>query len=53
MRLVFASDGDNPEQHRAYASDLQLGDYNVEILQTSDNAINLVRIRSPEVVATG
>jgi Mg2+/Co2+ transporter CorB len=30
-------------------TDLQLGDYNVEILQTSDNAINLVRIRSPEL----
>jgi Mg2+/Co2+ transporter CorB len=28
---------------------LQLGDYNVEILQTSDNAINMVRIRSPEL----
>jgi Mg2+/Co2+ transporter CorB len=30
-------------------TNLQLGDYNVEILQTSDNAINLVRIRSPEL----
>ncbi|MCP4001310.1 MAG: HlyC/CorC family transporter [Gammaproteobacteria bacterium] len=30
---------------------LQLGDYNVEILQTSDNAINLVRIRSPDPTA--
>ena len=28
---------------------LQLGDYNVEILQTSENAINLVRIRTPEM----
>jgi methylamine dehydrogenase accessory protein MauD len=27
MRLVFASDGDQPEQHQAYAADLQLGDY--------------------------
>ncbi len=25
MRLVFASDGDEPEQHAAYAADLQLG----------------------------
>jgi Mg2+/Co2+ transporter CorB len=33
-------------------ADLQLGDYNVEILQTSDNAINLVRIRSPKISAT-
>jgi Mg2+/Co2+ transporter CorB len=28
-------------------TDLLLGDYRVEILQTSDNAINLVRIKSP------
>lgn len=27
MRLVFASDGDEPDQHKAYASDLRLGDY--------------------------
>ena len=27
MRLVFASDGDEPEQHRAYARDLQLGEH--------------------------
>ena len=27
MRLVFASDGDKPEQHVAYATDLRLGDY--------------------------
>ena len=27
MRLVFASDGDQPEQHIAYARDLRLGDY--------------------------
>jgi Mg2+/Co2+ transporter CorB len=31
-------------------TDLQLGDYNVEIVQTSENVINLVRIRSPEAV---
>jgi Mg2+/Co2+ transporter CorB len=29
-------------------ADLQLGAYRVEILKTSDNAINLVRIRLPE-----
>jgi Mg2+/Co2+ transporter CorB len=28
-------------------TDLQLGDYNVEIVQTSENVINLVRIHSP------
>ena len=27
MRLVFASDGDKPEQHVAYATDLRLDDY--------------------------
>ena len=27
MRLVFASDGGEPEQHRAYANDLQLGEH--------------------------
>ena len=30
---------------------LQLGDYNVEIMQTSENVVNLVRIRSPEAAA--
>jgi Mg2+/Co2+ transporter CorB len=32
-------------------TDLQVGDYNVEIVQTSENVINLVRIRSPEADA--
>ena len=27
LRLIFASDGDRPEQHEAYARDLQLDDY--------------------------
>ena len=27
MRLVFASDGDEPEQHRAYARDLKLDEH--------------------------
>jgi len=30
---------------------LQIGDYNVEIMQTSENVVNLVRIRSPEAAA--
>jgi methylamine dehydrogenase accessory protein MauD len=31
MRLVFASDGENVEQHQAYARDLGLGDYHYVI----------------------
>ena len=34
MRLVFASDGDKPEQHVAYAADLDLGAYPYTLSQT-------------------
>ena len=34
MRLVFASDGDKPEQHIAYAGDLDLGAYPYTLSQT-------------------
>lgn len=39
------------EEIPATGTDLQVGDYNVEIVQTSENVINLVRIRSPEADA--
>jgi Mg2+/Co2+ transporter CorB len=29
---------------------LQLGDYPIEIIQTSDNVVNIVRIHSPEEI---
>jgi len=34
LRLVFASDGDKPEQHVTYAADLQLGAYPYTLSQT-------------------
>ena len=34
LRLVFASDGDKPEQHVAYAADLDLGAYPYTLSQT-------------------
>ena len=34
LRLVFASDGDKPEQHVAYAADLDLGGYSYTLSQT-------------------
>tara|TARA_B100000029_G_C17297051_1_gene859189 strand:+ start:73 stop:720 length:648 start_codon:yes stop_codon:yes gene_type:complete len=34
IRLVFASDGDKPEQHEAYADDLSLGAYPYTLSQT-------------------
>ena len=34
LRLVFASDGDKPEQHVAYATDLDLGAYPYTLSQT-------------------
>ena len=34
LRLVFASDGDKPEQHVAYAKDLDLGAYPYTLSQT-------------------
>jgi Mg2+/Co2+ transporter CorB len=40
------------EEIPATGTDLQLGDYNIEILETSENVINLVRIRSPEALAS-
>ena len=33
------------EEIPATGTDVQLGDYNIEILETSDNAINRVRVR--------
>ena len=34
LRLVFASDGNKPEQHEAYAADLDLGGYPYTLSQT-------------------
>ncbi len=47
-KLSFEDALEQLEEIPETGTDLQLGDYNVEIVQTSENVINLVRIRSPE-----
>jgi len=44
MRLLFASDGDNREQHVAYSKDLQLGDYPYVLSQSLGMAYHVSKL---------